>query len=613
MRRAIALVMAALLALSVVATVIMYTTRAYAMEEAERFGVITLADDPDKMPIRIGLMYGSNVTVGFEVTAPYGFVVNRVLTSDPSLAAEPIWELEIGKVSAAVDANLSKSAMTYSVTSSANAVIGGWHVDLAGELTKSGTETLIASVSPALAQTGVYAIPCYIDGAYHVRAGHFGSRESAEGLIEKLSPSLPGLSMTPVGPSGTAVTVLDPMTDRVLFEYDDRDATNLGFTARTSPTGEPEYLITPAQKEYDGVFTFIRHRDGNIDGVALTDIIPLGEYIKGVLPYEILNTWPIEAQKAFAICARSFTLSGVNRHERAYGIDLCNSSHCQVYQGRARINELVEQAVRETAGQVMVYDGEIAVGYYSAVAGGCTVSLIDCWGYTASPYLVAVETPWEDYAEHSYGVWSAEVTPAELCASLRAAGYTSLRGSIADISVDELAENSTYVKQITFTDIYGTKATVRNTDNIRIALSDFCKSANFVVGRGSVKTTEAVFDSDEGVPAVVRTGGGTFTRTGTSLPVLTGSGKVSRNLPSAYVLVGRALLPLAPEYPYQKTVTVTAENPSNFVFAGKGWGHGVGLSQMGAMQYARIGASAETILKAYFTGVEIVDYRTLSH
>ena len=59
------------------------------------------------------------------------------------------------------------------------------------------------------------------------------------------------------------------------------------------------------------------------------------------------------------------------------------------------------------------------------------------------------------------------------------------------------------------------------------------------------------------------------------------------------------------------TETITASSGSNFIFAGKGWGHGVGISQYGAKDLSDAGATAEEIISIYFTGVDIVNRSTL--
>lgn len=565
----------------------------------------------DKL-IRVGLMYGTNVTVGFEVTTEYGFGVNLVnRTGD--LTAEPLWELDITKISCTVDGNLSKNAMTYSKTQSENkAVIGGHHARIGVDLTKRELERLINEVEDTLYDLDVYPIPAFIDGGYTLLAGDFFNSDEAEELADLIKDEHPDLRVYTLSPTDTSVSVVDPLTDVILFEYDDGDETALGFTALPSEDGDPAYLVTPAKKLYDGVFMFRRYISGDTDGVSLTSILPLGEYIKGVLPYEISSSWPIEAQKAFAICVRSFTLASV-RHETAYQVDLCNTAHCQVYGGRTKVTDAVEQAVEETEGLVMSYDGRIVTAYYSATTGGVTVGVDDAWGGKAQPYLVAVDTPWENYATHSEGVWTAEISPTELYEYLSVTkGYTQLKGKIKNITIDKLAKNSTYVYQLTFTDTFGNAVTVKTTDGVRTALAKYVNSSNFVVGKGSVDTveTKTVVSSAEGF-SVITDIGVMDSEVLKRVYVESANGTERVKTANCTVLTANGAAPLNGSATVSETVTVYAENPNNFIFAGKGWGHGVGLSQWGVKDLANLGFDAETILSKYFTDIEIVDYRDL--
>ncbi len=565
----------------------------------------------DKL-IRVGLMYGTGVTQGFEVTTPYGFVVNRVLRSG-DLTSEPIWVLDIEKISCIIDHNLSKSGMTYSKTDSSSAtVIGAYHAEIETNLTREQVLAVIETVTPTLEALGVYPIPAYVDGGFSVRAGHFATADKAEALAEKIRAEHPEFAVGIATPTDTAVSVVDPMTDTLLFEYDDRDVTAIGFTPLSSPEGEKAYLVTPAKKLYDGTFMFRRYISGSTDGVSLTDIIPLGEYIKGVLPYEISSSWPIEAQKAFAICVRSYTLAGV-RHESTYQVDLCNTTHCQVYNGRTRVTDVVEQAVDETDGLVMSYNGKIVTAYYSAVTGGVTVNVEDAWGGKSQPYLVAVKTPWENFTSHSEGVWQTEVSGKELCSYLSGTkGYTSLRGEITDISIDELATNSTYIYKLTFTDSYGTKVSVKTTDGVRTALSKYVNSSNFVVGKGSVETTKTEFVTVTPDDLNVAASDGVYSvNEESAVNVMTHNGNAEAEIKNSYVLTGKGRISLSGSTAFTENITLYAENPNNFIFSGKGWGHGVGLSQWGVKDLANLGYEAIEILGKYFTGIEILDWHKL--
>mgnify|MGYP001179347812 FL=1 len=192
----------------------------------------------------------------------------------------------------------------------------------------------------------------------------------------------------------------------ILFEYDCGGESELGLKAHEDKNGNT-YIMTPARNVYDGVFCFKRYDNGETDGVSLINILPLEAYIAGVLPYETSNSWLPETLKAFAVTVRSFTLTHLNKHKQ-YGFDLCTTTECQVYKGAGRINENVMNAVLETKGDVMTYDGDIVNAYYSSSMGGVTVSAKDAWGSsTEYPYLAAVETPWENYMVHNNGVSTA--------------------------------------------------------------------------------------------------------------------------------------------------------------------------------------------------------------
>lgn len=615
MRRLVSLILVIGLLLSIFATVIFYlVTPAFASEDdtpAISDTISELSEIPQNKLLRIGLMYGSNVTVGFETDAKYGFVINKVnRTGD--LTNEPLWETDITKVSCTVDANLSKTAMTYSKTSNpASTVIGGYHFEIASELSFADTKIIIDILNSSLSTIGMYAFPAYINDVMRIRVGHFPSKEAAELAAVNIVAAIGDIPYSIAAPSNTGVSLVDPITNIILFEYDCGDVTALGLTPKSSPEGERAYLITPAKKIYDGTFMFRRYISGATDGVSLTDIIGIEEYIKGVLPYEISSSWHYEAQKAFAIVVRSFTLSSV-RHEKTYQVDLCNSTHCQVYGGRTKITESVERAVDETAGLVLAHDNKIVAAYYSAVTGGVTVSSFDAWGFQNIPYLVAIQTPWEIYTNHSYGAWTVEVSPTELCTYLQSKGYTSLKGSIKAITIEKLAENSTYVRDISFTDIYGNKVTVKASENVRSALAKYVKSANFVVGKGQVETENMKFltVSPDSISAL--TSSATHSLGGTqNAAVLTASGPKTTAVDKGYVLSASGKYQIGATTATSEKSTVYAKNSENFIFVGKGWGHGVGVSQIGLRDLANLGYSWDEMVLKYFPMARLADWRTV--
>ncbi len=669
------------------------------------------------VPVRVGLMVGENVTTGFEVTTTDGFIIGMTDEEAEPYTFTPLWELSIGTLAAVSDGNLSKTHMTYSLTwDTTKAVVGGYHVQVdCDKYNRDQVAAMIEQAAAALSGTGLMVVPAYVYTGYTLRIGSFTSRAEAEKWVGAVQSVFPNETVYATGASETSVSLVDPATDRILFEFDCGGREELAMQAQRDAAGNT-YLKTPAANVYDGTFVFTRYRSATKDGVALTNILPLEAYIAGVVPYEVSNTWPIETLKAFAITVRSFTLTHLGRHEDS-GFDLCSNAHCQMYKGAGRVNAGIYEAVTKTIGQVMTYKGEMVTSYYASSMGGTTVSAKDAWGGDV-PYLQAKATPWENYMAHENAFWMVEMTPSALADRLRQAGY-SVRGDVTSVKIGALAKNSTYIKQLDITDSTGQIIRITGTDAVRTALTPNVKSSNFVVGKGSVEYTETVITIESAARPGETTGttsqtGGTieFTygdRDEGSLPdntvdvvspteassvgdnsrslspgnipysvffpdsytqqydkdygytnleeyqVVTAAGTFSSELDSSVTLmtgdgprvyerqeifvvssesadafsdgslnIVKPSTPVIPE-PENTHVTETldkstettlykvayATSPGNFIFVGKGWGHGVGMSQYGAYDLANLGYDYIGILEAYFEDIELVHYRSV--
>lgn len=623
------------------------------------FGIKSYAAETDYInmtiseKVRVGLMYGSNVTVGFQVKSKYGFDVGYLEDNN----FYKLWQVTDETISVTCDSNLSKTGMTFLKTNSSTCAVGGWHI----EVDVSNSQKSISALLDDYASTLDYNVfPAYINGNMVLRIGQFGSQEQANNAVSQIN----GVTRV-VSPSDTAVSLIDPYNDKILFEFDSVDSKAFGVTAVQNGT-EPSYLITPADNYYEGIFEFKRYINSGTDGVALTNVLPMDDYVTGVLPSEIGTSWPIEVQKAFAVTVRTFTSSMMGRHHSQYGFDMCNTTHCQVYTGIKRATNLTRQAVKDSSGYILTYKGEPARTYYSAVAGGVTVSGVEAWGGNDHPYLKAVATPWENYAGHKNGSWTTEVTPKQLLTTLVNKGYTSLRGEIADVRINKFAENSSYVYSITVTDTYGKSVTIDRCDTIRTSFSPYLNSANFVVAKAgetvtiqeySLSTDKPInkptsnnvtysqqidssdinimtadglvtLDLQESISIVKDIGSETVISVD-MLTVLTDEGKTLYDMTKERISSNSDSIPETTEpskpidmstlpdlsnilaLPVIKTEkNIVAEGAKgNFVFIGKGWGHGVGMSQHGAMNMAELGYNYKTILTSYFPGTEIVKYK----
>lgn len=124
------------------------------------------------------------------------------------------------------------------------------------------------------------------------------------------------------------------------------------------------------------------------DKLVLNHILPLENYIAGVVPNEIGNSSPMEALKAQAVAARSHAVSllGYNRHLKD-GYDLCNKTHCQVYKGEHLQNDAIQDAVMQTAGEIIYIDNKVADATYHSSCGGKTDSSTLIWNGTPLSHL----------------------------------------------------------------------------------------------------------------------------------------------------------------------------------------------------------------------------------
>ena len=387
------------------------------------------------------------------------------------------------------------------------------------------------------------------------------------------------------------------------------------------PASESQYLTIQDSYSYGGIFKFTR----NTSTLQLVNVIKLEDYIEGVMPNEISSFYPAETKKAFAVAVRSYTLTSLNRHGN-YGFDLCNTSNCQVYRGRRGVTSDFVEAVRGSAGMVMSYGGKIVQAYYSAVTGGCTCGVKETWGST-SPYLTAIATPWEQYDNAYRGAWTVEYTPKELCDRLSSRGY-SLSGSVSKIEL-VLAENSSYVYQAKVTDTNGKTVTIPRADKVRSAFGLY--SANFVVGKAgeTVKRTVFVIPDGTGDTTVnVVTPGGRATADGAGkltvatvngnrtydstglLSIASAYGTFNVNLSAHGYATELDRMIKSPKVVSYENVTLKGTS-GNFVFDGRGWGHGVGMSQWGAKNLGELGAGYMTILTTYFPGITVTNYKNV--
>jgi len=151
------------------------------------------------------------------------------------------------------------------------------------------------------------------------------------------------------------------------------------------------------------------------------NLVGLEQYLYGVVPSEMPYTWAPEALKAQAVVARSYALAT----RRSGAFDLYPDTRSQVYLGVEHEKPSTTAAVDATAGQVVLYQGEVAKTFFFSTSGGRTASAEDVWG-SAVPYLVSVPDPYDSISPHH--TWGpVAYTGAALAKRLR------LKGRVVDV------------------------------------------------------------------------------------------------------------------------------------------------------------------------------------
>lgn len=119
---------------------------------------------------------------------------------------------------------------------------------------------------------------------------------------------------------------------------------------------------------------------------------PVEEYLLGVVPYEMSDSFPLEALKAQAVAARTYALRKAGAND---DYDVVDNTNDQAYYGVKAEHTNAAQAVKETAGICGFYKGALAQCYYSASNGGQTELPVHVWGEGDYDYLSMTEDPYD--------------------------------------------------------------------------------------------------------------------------------------------------------------------------------------------------------------------------
>lgn len=280
-------------------------------------------------------------------------------------------------------------------------------------------------------------------------------------------------------------------------------------------------------------------------GVTAINVLDIETYLLGVVPHEIGPGRPpeeVEAVKAQAIAARTYAIRHMGRRS-TLGFDFYATVMDQVYGGVAADDPVSTQAVWDTRGEILTYDGEPIEAYYHSTCGGRTAALEEVWPGEPRPYLRSVSDARPGgghYCESSNRFrWSETWDRDELLTTLER-GLTAHTGRDVDVS------------------------TVRSME---------------VTGRTTSGRAEALR---------IRTGTAEFRIPADSIRWVLRP-EPNRLLNSSLITVH----------------TEGEEEVTRVVVEGGGWGHGIGMCQIGAVGRARAGHDYRDILLTYYPGTRI--------
>lgn len=283
--------------------------------------------------------------------------------------------------------------------------------------------------------------------------------------------------------------------------------------------------------------------------VSVINYVDIEDYVKGVIPFEFGNTWPMETLKAAAVCARGVVMTADWSAYASYGFDVLATTATQLYRGRGiTYSESyygnTDAAADATAGVYLTYNSggtnRLCMTYYFACDGGATEDYAHVWGGSGYSYLIGKVDPYEAAASGLASNYTYSITNSRTGSTMRSLARSIGLGDtniVPDGIRIETYPATGNVKSVTVTGENGWMVTIDQTTSV--GRWDFLSYFGFTA------------------------------------------------------------------YSYRYSVTYDAASDS-FTCKRMGWGHNIGLSQWGAYAMAAsYGKSYQEILGFYFDGAHL--------
>ena len=382
--------------------------------------------------------------------------------------------------------------------------------------------------------------------------------------------------------------------DELLFEPTDAHSS---FTLEDVTIGVNFHWERKEAQTFLGKLRFIVE-DNNICAI---NELPVETYLTSVISSEMRATSSLELLKAHAVISRSWLLAQMEQRKaknnnvekqpsffktdeeivRWYDredhkqFDVCADDHCQRYQGITKAaNKHVVEAIQQTAGEILTSHGEICDARYSKCCGGAIEEFQYCWENIKKPYLQALPdtlpdtTPLPDLTDETVARQWILSSPDAFCNTTDQKVLSQVLNDFDQETTDFYRWNQTYsqaeVKQlleekleVQFGDIIDLVPLSRGKSGRIYRLKIVGKERTLIIGK-ELEIRRALSKS---------------------------------HLYSSAFIVEKA--------------DIKDGVPQKFIIKGAGWGHGVGLCQIGAAMMGKQGYRYEEILLHYYKGAEI--------
>jgi stage II sporulation protein D len=298
------------------------------------------------------------------------------LASDLETVALPCCEERL--VAAIDDVNVPVAAAIKVEPAAASALQGYYRLQVAALRDERQAQELADRLEKATGQPGDAHFDAGID-LYRVRVGQYATREDAEKDMRRLGN---------IGVIGAFVVNEGAGVSAPAFRVTQAGSSIVypGRWLSVSPLDGPSVRVQG--KRYRGRILIFLNDRGTLN---LINELPIEDYLRGVVPSEMGPEQynQLEALKAQAVAARTYTLRNLGEFARE-GYDICATPRCQVYGGMTVEHPVSDRAVAETAGQVVLYQGELADTLYSSTCGGHTEDVGVIFPLKQEPYLKGV-------------------------------------------------------------------------------------------------------------------------------------------------------------------------------------------------------------------------------